>query len=111
MALVALITFVMGGAVMPVLHSIDHTADWYEQQAAAHRHGQPSSDAMGEACDDVAADLQHCHLCQRDFFSDLVPTLVPSVHLPATSMVAVVPSGTILSLDALYPIRAPPVKA
>lgn len=111
MALFALITFVMGGAIMPVLHSVDHTSDWYDQQAAAHRHGQPASEAMDDACDDVTADLQHCHLCQRDFFSDLVPVLVSSVDLPTGSIFAVVPSSTTLSLDALYPIRAPPLKS
>ena len=107
----ALITFVVGGMIMPVLHRVDHAAEWYEQQAAAHRHDQPASESMGKACADLAADLQHCHLCQRDFFSDLIPDLVSAADLPSESHVASVPHGISLSLDAFSPIRAPPVTA
>lgn len=107
----ALITFVVGGMVMPVLHNIDHAAERYEQRAAAHRHGQPASDAVDGACSDVAADLQHCHFCQRDVFSDLLPDLASAAHLRSAVLDAAVPRGTLLSLGALYPIRAPPVTA
>ncbi len=111
MSVFALITFVMGGLIMPVLHRVDHAAEWYDQQAAAHRHGQPASDSMGEACSDVAADLQDCHFCQRNVISDLVPARTAAPDFRTESLFAAEPHGTTNSLDAFSPIRAPPVTA
>lgn len=111
MATVALITFVMGGMVMPVLHRVDHAAERYEQQSAAHRHGQPVSESMAEACADLRADLQDCHFCQRNVISELVSDRTGVVDFRAQPFAAAVPKGITHPLDAFSPIRAPPVTA
>lgn len=111
MATFALITFVVGGMVMPVLHRVDHAAERYEQEAAAHRHGEPASESMAEACADLKADLRDCHFCQRNVISDLVDGRVTAADLRAQPFGAAVPQGIILSIDAYSPIRAPPVTA
>lgn len=111
MAAFALVTFVMGGIIMPVLHRVDHAAEWYDQQAAAHTHGQPASESMGEACADPVDDLQDCHFCQRNVITDLVPDPATAVDLRTEPFFALVPHGITLSLDAFSPIRAPPVTA
>lgn len=107
----ALATFVAGGMVLPVLHRVDHVSDLYEQQSDAHRHGDPASDAVNEACAEVAADLSHCHLCHRDFFSDLVPERTPSIHLRAETIDDAAINVIRAFSFAHYPIRAPPLKA
>lgn len=110
-ALIALVIFVTGGVILPVLHRVDHTAEWYEQQAAAHRHGQPHSDALAEACADIGADLQDCEFCQRTLFSDVPAAEASSGQTPDGSLAHVEPSAPSFSLDAHRSIRAPPLKA
>lgn len=110
-ALIALVIFVTGGVVLPVLHRVDHTAEWYEQQAAAHRHGQPHSDAIAEACADLGAELQDCEFCQRNFFNDAAAAETSSGQLPDGTLAHLEPAAPNISLDARQSTRAPPLNA
>ena len=110
-ALSLLVTFVMGGFFMPVVHKVDHSAEWSRQQAAAHSHGDIDARSVLTVCADVETELPDCRLCHRDWLDRHNPERLP-LFFDRSDTFPLLPAGYVpLAPTRATFIRGPPALA
>jgi len=110
-ALSLLLTFVVGGFVMPVIHKVDHSAEWSRQEAAAHSHGDFDARSVLTVCADVEQELPDCRLCHRDWLDRISHAHLPLLFVRGTALSFPEARHVPVSPHRAVPIRAPPALA